>query len=500
MVRTACRRVLPVLGLILALFLTTLAAPVAAQTVRKSITALTATELMSLRRGVAAMKARNSAPRGSVDFRRSWVFWANIHGHFGDTCAGPIQGNGMSGVRLWSATSAAETSTWCTCEHRTNQFLTWHRMYMYYFEQVLRQASGDPTLTLPFWDYATDPKLPVALRATTYVNESGQTVPNPLRAAARRPNLNNGSAGLSANTVSSANAMAATTLTDFSSRLETAPHGAVHCSIPSGSCPNGLMGAVASAALDPIFYLHHANMDRLYQCWLAVDQAGRLPSDPAVLDRTYSFVDATGTVQTRMVRDMLTTSALGYSYTAGGGCPAAGTPPRVTAEVSGAAPEARMAQGAPSGGIPIGPGTTVAPVEMQSTGGAERAAAAAGPVRSAVVTVEGVTANVAPGVLFNVYLANDKGQRQPIGIIDFFAFGGPARGGGGHGGHRAPTRSYEFDATAAVRALGLGPSRQPSLVFEPTTGLSDSTPDAAGKDIAPNASVRFERARLRVER
>src|SRR5215472_18273711 len=42
-------------------------ATVHAQTQRKSVTNLSATELMSLRRGVAHMMARNSAPRGSAN-------------------------------------------------------------------------------------------------------------------------------------------------------------------------------------------------------------------------------------------------------------------------------------------------------------------------------------------------------------------------------------------------------------------------------------------------
>jgi hypothetical protein len=43
------------------------------------VTALTAAELMSLRRGVARMMTPNNASRGSADFRRSWVYWANTH-------------------------------------------------------------------------------------------------------------------------------------------------------------------------------------------------------------------------------------------------------------------------------------------------------------------------------------------------------------------------------------------------------------------------------------
>ena len=181
--------------------------PASAQTVRKSITAYTPAELMSLRRGVATMMSRNSAPRGSADFRRSWIYWANMHSHFGSGCGGAISGNGMTGVTLWTASNPNETATWCKCEHHTPQFLTWHRMLLFYFERVLRQASGDPNLTLPYWDYATDRQIPPAFRDTTYVNENGATVPNPLRVEARRVQLNNGSAGLGDGVVQTSNAM-----------------------------------------------------------------------------------------------------------------------------------------------------------------------------------------------------------------------------------------------------------------------------------------------------
>ena len=87
---------------------------------RKSINAFSAAELMSFRRGVATMMSRNSAPRDSADFRRSWIFWANMHLHFGADCAGPITGSGMAGVQTFTATNAAETATWCKCEHGTS--------------------------------------------------------------------------------------------------------------------------------------------------------------------------------------------------------------------------------------------------------------------------------------------------------------------------------------------------------------------------------------------
>src|SRR3979411_2108773 len=73
---------------------------------RKSVTALTLAELMSLRRGVAVMMARNNASRGSNDFRRSWVYWANMHQHFGNDCGGAISGQGMAGGERCAASES----------------------------------------------------------------------------------------------------------------------------------------------------------------------------------------------------------------------------------------------------------------------------------------------------------------------------------------------------------------------------------------------------------
>jgi hypothetical protein len=63
-------------------------------------------------------------------------------------------------------------------------------MYLYFFERVLRKASGDPDFALPYWDYtndtvdAPDPatsarKIPSIFVAPTLQTSGGQ-IPNPL--------------------------------------------------------------------------------------------------------------------------------------------------------------------------------------------------------------------------------------------------------------------------------------------------------------------------------
>lgn len=54
-------------------------------------------------------------------------------------------------------------------------------------------------------------------------------------------------------------------------------------------------GSVSTAAQDPIFYLHHSNVDRLWDLWLA--QGGVRP-DPVIdscwTGKTYSFFNEHG--------------------------------------------------------------------------------------------------------------------------------------------------------------------------------------------------------------
>jgi Common central domain of tyrosinase/Polyphenol oxidase middle domain len=214
---------------------------------------------------------------------RSWRFQANIHGTL-DPASNPLFNQ---------------------CEHGTLLFLAWHRGYLYYFERILRWAAGDPELTLPYWDWTTAPALPDPYRtpaspsnplydATRMIND-GSALPPDVVVDDLNTALNfvpfppNGSIG-------------------FSPSLEGSPHGAVHVLV------GGNMGSVPTAANDPIFWLHHGNMDRIWDRWLNLG-GGRLnPSDAAFLDTPYSFADETGGTVTVKVRDIISSLQLGYRY------------------------------------------------------------------------------------------------------------------------------------------------------------------------------------------
>ena len=416
-----------------------LSAPSSAQ-VRKSITQLTATELASLRKGYAQMIAWNSAPAGSADFRRSLRFWANMHAYFGQGCASTngLNNPGMSGVSAQTPGTPEELATWCTCVHGGVHFLTWHRMYLFYFEEVLRQAAGDPGLMLPYWDYQTNGAIPAAFRSPTYVDGNGQTVANPLFVANRQAQLNAGTGTLASAVTSTSAAMALTDYPSFNDSIEQAPHGAVHCATGVSGCPSGYMGAVPAAGNDPIFYTHHANIDRLYQCWLAVSPRNRLPATN-LRTQQFTFINGQGGQIRRVVGDMLTLQQLGYSYAGGGGCPPSFIPPKWRLMVKWR----RI--------FPPGPWLSEKPLVFPAevTQRARRA-------RVAQLVIQEPRIERSSGGLVQVALQAADGRILPLGVISAFNDSAPDHRHDATAGMGTMQRELRFDARDALIKAGAG--------------------------------------------
>jgi len=90
--------------------------------------------------------------------------------------------------------------------------------------------------------------------------------------------------------------------------LEMQPHNVVHSAL------GGLMGDPDTAAQDPIFWLHHANIDRLWNQW--IQQGGRAdPTDAAWLNTTFTFYDEAGHAVYLTGAEIINTmSQLNYRY------------------------------------------------------------------------------------------------------------------------------------------------------------------------------------------
>jgi tyrosinase len=196
------------------------------------------------------------------------------------------------------------------CQHGTPGFFTWHRAEVRAFEDALRAVGCH--ISLPFWDWSSGPSngVPEACRHPTYVDRTGNTVSNPLYSGprsgggqtVRRADID--TTAFDDLAASAQTAASASTFSSFQNQINGV-HGGVHVRV------GGDMGSVPTASYDPIFFLHHANVDRLWARWQATHPVP-LPSDEAT--NTLSPFTRPFTTQWQTGSDVASTDALGYRY------------------------------------------------------------------------------------------------------------------------------------------------------------------------------------------
>ena len=193
--------------------------------------------------------------------------------------------------------------------HRPSEqitFLAWHREYLLRIEEAL----GQP---LHYWDWtspaAAKSGIPAAFTEPTYVARDGNTYPNPLLSYRftcpptsparttirfpRSPSFLEDYAGQVRDAYSSR------TYRDVNLTLESPPHDNLHGWV------GGTMGGVFHAAYDPIFWAHHANVDRQWASWQRDGGA-----DPTSTETGQSLRGFPG----RTIGDVVDIAELGYEY------------------------------------------------------------------------------------------------------------------------------------------------------------------------------------------
>ena len=288
-------------------------------------------------KAVALMKTRDTSDP------TSWAYLGAIHG---------ISPNPQWNY-YWSqyAPFPPKTETdgfWERCQHQSWYFLPWHRMYLAYFEQIVAQAivelGGPDDWALPFWNYC-DTENPLALDIpeafTTPADSSNNLwMPN------RHNQVDRSSVTLKAlkkkiYTTSPQETGYGGPETKFNhgggsnGALESYPHNHVHVDI------GGAMGNPDTAGLDPIFWLHHANIDRLWQVWLNEGEGRSNPDEKNWLNFKFNFHDKDKQAVTLTPKEVEDTRKVLSGYTYEGVAPSA--PGAVTKAAKGAVAGRKMA-------------------------------------------------------------------------------------------------------------------------------------------------------------
>ncbi|SIT57289.1 putative Tyrosinase family protein [Mesorhizobium prunaredense] len=437
----------------------------AAQSARTRFSALTSDGQATLVKYQAAVETMASTPEGDP---RSWIFQWYIHGVRGDTDKSAEIERIYGGQTTTHSSLAADV--WDTCQPHfggdSEMFLPWHRMQLFFFEDIIRGVLSDESFALPYWNYLA--KTTSARAIPAEFRSSG----NSLWRANRNSGINAGNPIIPPNS-DSVNAFALRERSfgrrgeagGFTRTVQGNPHNIVHGRV--GDVIN--MGSVAWAANDPIFPLHHCSVDRLWASWVANEGAN--PTDRVWLDRKFVFADRRGERVEAAVRDFLDIEALGYRYDeleAGpqlGSVVAVGrTEPGAAAAAQGGRLEPRVLAAAEISGLSADLTVTAAAVPPGA------AAAAPPDLQEAVVNadelilvLEDLRSDAASDVLYDVYLETADAERPKSEYVGSFNFFDNA--GHGHGG--TDRRDVRLNITAIAKDL----ARRDLLVTDPKVNL-----------------------------
>src|SRR5882724_6826771 len=286
---------------------------------------LTNLDLLWYAKGVGKMMSR------ALNDPASWWFYAAIHGEY--VTPANIQ-PAFPGWKFIKAPPTVPTSPlpvsgnqnlyWNQCQHQSWFFLPWHRGYLMALEAQLRKdivgLGGPATWALPYWNYfggtnGSQYQMPPAFAAKKlpdnnpnplFVNmrygpdgNGNIYLPTPAGEAAHPGDPNFSRGQVNANYMSNdlyTGHDQVTKLPGFggpetlfhhgggtSGNWEGNPHNLVHVYVGYYGAVTaplyGLMSDPGIAGLDPIFYLHHANIDRMWAEWNA-NPANTNPTDP----------------------------------------------------------------------------------------------------------------------------------------------------------------------------------------------------------------------------
>lgn len=181
----------------------------------------------------------------------------------------------------------------------TKRFLPWHRVFLSKLEQMGQKINSN--FFIPYWDWTVERGIPTWI--TFYkptVKVSGPDIQVTRNPKSSTLPLSNPDHLPTAPEIT--NILKKKSFLSFATALETGPHNAVHrwC--------NGTMSDLELAPADPVFWMHHAQIDRLWSIW-------QQPfNNSSKSGPTLSGKNTTMDPWNEKISDVLSISSLQYSY------------------------------------------------------------------------------------------------------------------------------------------------------------------------------------------
>jgi tyrosinase len=349
-------------------------------------------------------------------------------------------------------------------------------MYLGCFERIVAQTvadlGGPSDWALPYWNYNAGPasrKLPAAFTQSQLPDGSANAL-----LEANRDNGNNGQPFLGAGGLNPKPAFKETQfaagagvsgfggpITNFRhgggpfGTLENQPHNHVHVDI------GGLMSDPDTAALDPIFWLHHANIDRLWEAWLNTNPPHNNPPNSNWLSFKFDLHDAKGKAVKLKANDILKTKLAPFYYQYDDisvPADAKGVTARVVPRGAGIMEEQPIPEmvGASTGPAKLASQTQTLAVKLFPVSGPHlrKLGIAGAPFRKAYLHVENVRGQ-GPPASYDIYLNAPEGASEPpekfyVGTAATF---GLRRASIGNERHAGSGLHFTFDVTDVVNTL-----------------------------------------------
>jgi tyrosinase len=210
------------------------------------------------------------------------------------------------------------------CPHGLPDFTHWHRHYILNFERICGDLIGDPNFALAYWDWTqNNGRIPSpffdldALNVEKLGDVAHDSSPNwaggalvdtiGVRGLTRTQGLRDDPRlGGAFDPKKIEDVKRFTDFGLFKGRLESSPHNNAHVISGGGT---GHMGDGMSP-LDPIFWLHHCNVDRVWAEW----QKAQNLTPPLGLLYDGQFVDGKGKPVKASSASSLSVADLGYTY------------------------------------------------------------------------------------------------------------------------------------------------------------------------------------------